>query len=104
VTRPSLAPFFDPRSVAVIGASRDPSKVGGSVLANLRSAGFDGRVLPVNARAEVVQGLAAFPSLLAVDGPVAQLAVDLPELAELEVNPLVAGPGGVIAVDARGRL
>ena len=53
-----------------LGASRDPSKVGGSVLANLRSAGFDGRVLPVNARAEVVQGLAAFPSLLAVDGPV----------------------------------
>jgi hypothetical protein len=31
----SLAAFFAPRSVAVIGASRDPSKVGGSVLANL---------------------------------------------------------------------
>ena len=35
---------------------------------------------------------------------VAQLAVDLSDLAELEVNPLVAGPGGVIAVDARASL
>jgi len=83
VTRPSLAPFFDPRSVAVIGASRDPSKVGGSVLANLRSAGFDGRVLPVNVRAEVVQGLAAFPSLLAVDGPVDLAVITVPAPAVL---------------------
>jgi acyl-CoA synthetase (NDP forming) len=65
-----LAPFFTPASVAVIGASRDPSKVGGSVLANLRSAGFEGRVIPVNARAATVQGLAAAPSLLHVEGPV----------------------------------
>ena len=43
-----LAPFFDPHAVAVIGASHDPSKVGGSVLANLRSAGFLGRVIPIN--------------------------------------------------------
>ena len=83
MTRPSLAPFFDPRSVAVIGASRDPSKVGGSVLANLRSAGFDGRVLPVNVRAEVVQGLAAFPSLLAVDGPVDLAVITVPAPAVL---------------------
>ena len=75
MTVPRLAPFFEPRAVAVIGASRNPSKIGGSVLANLRSAGFPGRVIPVNARAETVQGLAAFRSLLTVDGPV-DLATD----------------------------
>lgn len=32
------------------------------------------------------------------------LAVDTPELAEVELNPLVAGPGGAVAVDARGSL
>ena len=61
VNRLSLDPLFAPRSVAVIGASRDPSKVGGSVLANLRSGGFEGRVIPINSRADVVQGLAAAP-------------------------------------------
>jgi acyl-CoA synthetase (NDP forming) len=39
-TGSTLAPFFDVKSIAVIGASADPSKVGGSVLANLRAAGF----------------------------------------------------------------
>ena len=59
----TLAPFFAPKSVAVIGASRDPSKIGGSVLANLKAAGFEGRVIPVNPGAVTVQGLAAVPSL-----------------------------------------
>ena len=78
----SFDALFDPRSVAVIGASRDPSKVGGSVLANLRAAGFAGRVVPVNARADTVQGLAAAPSLLAVDASVdlAVIAVPAPSV------------------------
>jgi acetyl coenzyme A synthetase (ADP forming)-like protein len=65
-----LAAFFDPRSVAVVGASRNPAKVGGSVLANLLSAGFDGRIVPVNPRAEIVQGLRAVPSIQAAKEPV----------------------------------
>jgi acetyltransferase len=73
---PGLAPFFEPRSIAVIGASRDPSKVGGSVLANLRSAGFEGRVIPVNPAAADVQGMPAVASVLDIDG-----AVDLAVLA-----------------------
>lgn len=77
-TRPSLVAFFDPGSVAVIGASRDPSKVGGSVLANLRSAGFPGRVIPVHASAEAVQGLKAYPSLLAAEGEVDLAVITVP--------------------------
>ena len=70
MTPSSLDAFFEPRGVAVIGASRDPSKVGGSVLANLRSAGYGGRVVPVNSRGETVQGLPAARSLLEVSEPV----------------------------------
>ena len=81
--RPALAAFFDPRGVAVVGASRDPSKVGGSVLANLRSAGYEGRVFPVNSRADSVQGLPAYASLLAVEGPVDLAVITTPAPAVL---------------------
>jgi acetyltransferase len=73
-----LRPFFDPQSIAVIGASRDPSKVGGSVLANLRSAGFAGHVIPVNRSVAHVQGLPARPSILEVDEPVDIAVIALP--------------------------
>jgi len=73
-----LGPFFDAESVAVIGASRDPSKVGGSVLANLQSAGFAGRVIPVNRSAAHVQGLPARASVLDVDEPVDIAIIALP--------------------------
>jgi acetyltransferase len=75
----ALRAFFDARAVAVIGASADPSKVGGSVLANLVAGGFTGRLVPVNARRAMVQGLPAVPTILDAD-PVdlAVLAVPAP--------------------------
>ena len=75
----ALRPFFDARAVAVIGASADPSKVGGSVLANLVAGGFTGRLVPVNAGRSTVQGLKAVPSIVDAD-PVdlAVLAVPAP--------------------------
>jgi acetyltransferase len=65
--REALRPFFDARAVAVIGASADPSKVGGSVLANLVAGGFSGRLVPVNANRSTVQGLKAVASILDAD-------------------------------------
>jgi len=102
VSPSSLAPFFAPRSIAVIGASRDPSKVGGSVLANLRSAGFEGRVIPVNTRAETVQGLSAFPSLLAVDGLVDLAVITVPAAAVLPAlkECVSKGVGGAVVISA----
>src|SRR4030095_13957515 len=72
------APLFDPHSVAIIGASHDPSKVGGSVLANLRSAGFPGRVIPINTSRATVQGLKACPSLLDAEGTVDLAVITVP--------------------------
>ena len=98
----SLAPLFAPRSVAVVGASRDPSKVGGSVLANLRAAGFEGRIVPINARADAVQGLPAAASLLAVDGDVDLAVVAVPAAAVLPALKECAakGVGAAVVISA----
>lgn len=100
--RESLAPFLDPASVAVIGASRDPFKVGGSVVANLRAAGFRGRVIPVNAHARNVQGLPAVPSVLDVDGPVDLAVIAVPAAGVLPVLEQCAAKrvGGVVVISA----
>ena len=97
-----LTPFFEPESVAIVGASRDPSKVGGSVLANLRSAGFAGRVIPVNSRAEVVQGLPARPSLLDVAEPVDLAVIAVPPADVLDALRQCAakGVGGAVVISA----
>jgi acetyltransferase len=101
-SRGPLGAFFTPASVAVIGASRDPGKVGGSVLANLRSAGFEGRIVPVNARAEIVQGLPAAPSITAVEGSIdlAVLAISADEVLPALQACADKGVAGAVVISA----
>jgi acetyltransferase len=98
----SLAPFLDPTSVAVVGASRDPFKVGGSVVANLRSAGFRGRIIPVNSRADTVQGLPAVRSVLNVDGGVDLAVIAVPAASVLPAlkECVSKGIGGAVVISA----
>lgn len=96
--RGGLQAFFEPRTVAVIGASRDPAKVGGSVLANLLAGGFTGRVIPVNPSADIVQGLPAVPSILAVREPVDLAVIAVPAPAVLDALKACAAQGVAGAV------
>ena len=98
----SLAPFLDPASVAVVGASRDPYKVGGSVVANLRSAGFPGRIIPVNSRADSVQGLPAVRAMLDVEGPVDLAVIAVPARDVLDALKQCAARkvGGAVVISA----
>jgi acyl-CoA synthetase (NDP forming) len=57
------ASFFRPRSVAIVGASDDPSKATARPLLFLRRAGFAGRVYPINPRRATVLGEPAWPTL-----------------------------------------
>jgi len=70
--------FFRPSSVAVIGASRDPEKLGYAVLANLKEGGFSGALYPVNPKAEEILGLKAYPTVLDIPGPVDLAVIVIP--------------------------
>ncbi|MHC1580631.1 acetate--CoA ligase family protein [Methanopyrus sp.] len=85
--------LFEPRAVAVVGASRDPRKVGHSVLRNLL-AGFEGEVYPVNPHADEILGVRCYPSLSEVPGPVdlAVIVVPAPIVPEIVRE---AGEAGV---------
>lgn len=80
MTKPGheLARLLSPRSIAVIGASRDRSSVSGQPVVNLREHGYAGPIYPVNPRHDEVDGLKCYPSILAVP--------DCPDLALIAIN------------------
>jgi len=58
-----LEKFFNPDSVAIIGASQKKGKVGYEILTNLISAGYPGKLFPVNNKADMIEGLKCYPDL-----------------------------------------
>ena len=66
------------RSVAVIGASQDPGRIGGRPVHFLRQGGFRGAIYPINAKYAEVQGLRCYPDLASVPGPVDVAIVSVP--------------------------
>ena len=68
--------MFNPRSVAIIGASRTPGKVGNILTKNLIESGYKGKIYPVNPNSDEILGLKCYPSILDVSG-----AVDVAVLA-----------------------
>ncbi|MBM3966052.1 MAG: hypothetical protein FJ308_13460 [Planctomycetes bacterium] len=73
-----LGPLLSPRSVAVVGASDTPNKVGFSVFRNLTSGGFAGPIYPVNSRSSTVQGCPAFGSLRQIGQPIDLVVICTP--------------------------
>ncbi|HEX3787912.1 MAG TPA: GNAT family N-acetyltransferase [Pseudonocardiaceae bacterium] len=81
----SVHNLLHPRSVAVIGASTDPSKIGYAVLTNLLAADFAGTVYPVNSEHRSVRGVRAYPSVLDIPDPVDLAVVAVPAAGVDEV-------------------
>lgn len=67
---PDLDALWAPQSVAVVGASDNPARFGGRPIQFLKEAGFAGPIYPINPGRDLVQGLRAYASLDAVEGPV----------------------------------
>jgi acetyltransferase len=80
-----LQEFFEPSSVAVIGASTRPGKVGHDILRNMLSSGFEGAVYPVNPRAPEILGVKCYPSVSEINGPIDLAVVVVPAPAVVPV-------------------
>jgi acyl-CoA synthetase (NDP forming) len=70
--------LFEPRSIAVIGASSTPGKWGCAVMRNLMEAGFEGPIFPVNPKGGEIHGLTAYPSVKDVPGDVDLAVIGIP--------------------------
>ena len=89
----ALKLFFEPRGVAVIGASRQRGTIGGEILHNLLSYGFKGPVYPVNPSATQIEGVTAFASIEDAPGPVDLAVIVVPAAAVVEVASACARKG-----------
>ena len=69
-----LTPLLAPRSIAVLGASSDPTRIGGRPIAYMRAQGFAGALYPVNPNRAEIQGLKAYQSV-----------ADLPETPDVAI-------------------
>ena len=81
----ALKLFFEPRAVAVIGASRRRGTIGGEIFHNLLSFGFKGGVYPVNPSATVIEGVECYPSIETVPGVVDLAVVVVPAAKVVDV-------------------
>jgi acetate---CoA ligase (ADP-forming) len=106
-----LTPLLAPRSVAVLGASSDPTRIGGRPIAYMRAQGFPGQLYPVNPNRTEIQGLKAYPSvadlpeapdvaIVAVPAELAATAVD--DLARRGVKAVVMFTAGFAEMDEAG--
>ncbi len=92
-SRSPLDALLAPRSVAVIGASGDPARIGGRPIAAMLEQGFAGSILPVNPKHAVVQGLPAYASIAALP--------EVPDVAIIAV-PSAAAEVAVAELAERG--
>jgi acyl-CoA synthetase (NDP forming) len=108
-----LTPLLAPRSVAIFGASNDPTRISGRSLRYYREAGYQGAIYPINPTRDTVQGLKAYPNLASVDGPVDCAVIAVPANLALEameacvakgVRGVVMFTAGFAEIGAEGRV
>jgi acetyl coenzyme A synthetase (ADP forming)-like protein len=81
----ALKLFFEPRAVAVIGASRQRGTIGGEIFHNLLSYEFKGPVYPVNPAADLIQNVPSYPSIEAIPDAVDLAVIVVPAAKVIEV-------------------
>jgi len=112
-TAASLMPLFYPHSIAVIGASRNRSSIGGRLFNNLLNADFMGPLYPVNPKTSVVRSIPTFASVIDIPGPIDLAFVVVParnvpdvvrECADKGVRSVVVISAGFSEVSEEGAM
>jgi len=80
----TIAPFFNPSSMAVIGASRSLGKGGNIILRNLQKAGFKGAIYPINPTVKEILGMPSYARVRDVPKPVELAMIVIPKTAVSE--------------------
>ncbi|MBE0527861.1 MAG: CoA-binding protein, partial [Thermoleophilia bacterium] len=81
-----LTGLLKPKSVAVVGASSTPGKIGHTVVKNLIESGFKGGIYPVNPSADEILGLKCYPEITDIHDPVDAAVITVPAKFVLEVT------------------
>ncbi|MHC4128164.1 MAG: CoA-binding protein, partial [Planctomycetota bacterium] len=98
-----LDPIFSPRSIAVVGASRNRDSIGFALLHNLVLSEFQGAIYPINPHAQSIHSLKAYPSIKAVPDPVDLAVIMVPRDLVLGVvgECIEAGVSGLVVISAQ---
>jgi acetyl coenzyme A synthetase (ADP forming)-like protein len=91
--RASLSAVFEPKTIAVIGASRDPASVGGALFRNLLRWGFTGTLYPVNPSAASIAGVHAYANVAELPEPPELVFIAVPFASVNEVARQCASAG-----------
>ncbi|MEW6458539.1 MAG: acetate--CoA ligase alpha subunit [Bacillota bacterium] len=81
----NLSALFNPASVAIIGASGKPGKIGNIILKNVISSGYGGQIIPINPREKEIEGYPAYASVTEVPGSVEVAVIAVPAAGVLPV-------------------
>jgi acetyltransferase len=104
--------FFNPKSVAIVGASQNKGKVGYEILNNMIESGFEGKIFPINPKAESIQGLQCYgdlestgqtPDLVIVIVPAKIVPAIMQQCAVVGVKAVVIITAGFKEVGEEGR-
>lgn len=78
MNKTALDALMRPQSVAIVGASSDPTKIGYTVVNNIIEGGYQGKIYPVNPKASEILGHKAYPTLQDIPGPVDAAVITVP--------------------------
>ena len=98
----SMRPFFEPRAVAVVGANREPGRIGFEILHNLRATGFTGTLVAVHPNAGEIDGLKAYPRVSAIPAPVdlAVIVVPCARVPDVVDDCIASGVKALVVISA----